>query len=91
MSSCCPTAEPVGGRPPEDFPPGSPASTLTEVFDSLSHPSSELEIHRTFASLPMQHTFLGEAFLLTVGAFLLTVKLLCLQSLKALTRRTFPL
>ena len=26
----------------------------------------------------------GEAFLLTVGAFLLTVKLLCLQSLKAL-------
>ena len=33
----------------------------------------------------------GEAFLLTVGAFLLTVKLLCLQSLKALIRRTFPL
>ena len=33
----------------------------------------------------------GEAFLLTVGAFLLTVKLLCLQSLKALVRRTFPL
>ena len=30
----------------------------------------------------------GEAFLLTVGAFLLTVKLLCLQSLKALTRST---
>ena len=34
---------------------------------------------------------LGEAFLLTVGARLLTVKLLCLQSLKALIRRTFPL
>ena len=33
----------------------------------------------------------GEAFLLTVGAFLLTVKLLCLQSLKALIRYTFPL
>ena len=33
----------------------------------------------------------GEAFLLTVGAFLLTAKLLCLQSLKALIRRTFPL
>ena len=33
----------------------------------------------------------GEAFLLTVGAFLLTVKLLCLQSLKALIRLTFPL
>ena len=31
----------------------------------------------------------GEAFLLTVGAFLLTVKLLCLQSLKTLIRRTF--
>ena len=34
---------------------------------------------------------LGEAFLLTVGAFLLTVKLLCLQSLKALIRSTSPL
>ena len=33
----------------------------------------------------------GEIFLLTVGAFLLTVKLLGLQSLKALIRRTFPL
>ena len=33
---------------------------------------------------------MGEAFLLTVGACLLTVKLLCLQSLKALIRRTFP-
>ena len=31
------------------------------------------------------------AFLLTVGAFLLTVKLLCLQSLKPLIRHTFPL
>ena len=33
----------------------------------------------------------GGNFLLTVGAFLLTVKLLCLQSLKVLIRRTFPL
>ena len=33
----------------------------------------------------------GEAFLVTVGAFVLTVKLLCLQSLKALIRCTFPL
>ena len=33
----------------------------------------------------------GESFLLTVGACLLTVKLLCLESLKALTRRTFSL
>ena len=33
----------------------------------------------------------GKRFWLTVGAFLLTVKLLCLQSLKALIRRTFPL
>ena len=34
--------------------------------------------------------FMGEAFLPTVEAFLLTVKLLGLQSLKALIRRTFP-
>ena len=34
---------------------------------------------------------MGEAYLLTVGASLLTVKLLGLQSLKALIRRTFPL
>ena len=33
----------------------------------------------------------GEAFSLTVGAFLLTVRLLYLQSVKALIRRTFPL
>ena len=33
----------------------------------------------------------GEVFLLRVGALLLTVKLLCLQSLEALNRRTFPL
>ena len=30
-------------------------------------------------------------FLLTVGAFLLTVELLCLQSIKVLLRGTFPL
>ena len=45
---------------------------------------------------PWVHTALkfkngGEVFLLTVGAFLLTVKLLCLQSLKALIKHTFPL
>ena len=33
----------------------------------------------------------GEAFLLAVRASFLTVKLLCLQSLKALIRSTFPL
>ena len=33
---------------------------------------------------------MGEVFLLTVGAFLLTVKLLCLQSLRALIRTHFP-
>ena len=33
----------------------------------------------------------GKLFLLTVGACLLTVKLLCLQSLKTLSRCTFPL
>ena len=31
------------------------------------------------------------SFLLTVGAFLLTVELLCLKSVKVLIRRTFPL
>ena len=41
--------------------------------------------------LPTDLLVLGEAFLLTVGAFLLTVKLLCSQSLKALFRCTFPL
>ena len=39
----------------------------------------------------MDHQIRGEAFLLTVGAFLLTVKLLCLQSLQALIRRTLSL
>ena len=38
-----------------------------------------------------QEKVMGEAFLLTVGASLLTVKLLCLQSLKVLIRRIFPL
>ena len=33
----------------------------------------------------------GGSFFLTVGAVLFTVKLLCLQSLKALIRRSFPL
>ena len=33
----------------------------------------------------------SEAFLPTVGVFLLTVELLCLQSLKALIRHTPPL
>ena len=33
----------------------------------------------------------GEVFLLTVGAFLLAVELLCLQSVKVLLRRAFPL
>ena len=35
--------------------------------------------------------FWEETLLLTVGAFLLTVELLCLQSLKAFIRRTLPL
>ena len=33
----------------------------------------------------------GGAFLLTVQAFLLTVELLCLQSVEVLLRHTFPL
>ena len=39
----------------------------------------------------MKEWWRGKFFLLTVGAFLLTVKLLCFQSLKALVRSTFPL
>ena len=42
-------------------------------------------------SLHLSLYFWGEAFSLTVGASLLTVKLLCLQSLGALLRRTYPL
>ena len=34
---------------------------------------------------------LGEVFLLTALAFLLTVELLCLQSVEALLRHTFTL
>ena len=34
---------------------------------------------------------MGEAFPLTVGAFLFTVELLCLQSVEVILRRTFPL
>ena len=34
---------------------------------------------------------MGEAFLLTPEAFVLTVELLCLQSVEVLLRRTFPL
>ena len=33
----------------------------------------------------------GEIFLLTVGAFFLTVELLCLQSVEVLLRHTVPL
>ena len=33
----------------------------------------------------------GGSFLLTVGPFLLTVELLCLQSVEVLLRHTFPL
>ena len=53
----------------------------------------------TFGSFPFSVNFPNPQLpnskrgklLLTVGASLLTVKLLCLQSLKALIRRTFPL
>ena len=44
-----------------------------------------------YTPLPRRVLSRGEAFLLAVGAFLLTVELLCLQPLKALIRRTFPL
>ena len=42
-------------------------------------------------ALPSSLMSKGEVFLLTVGVFLLTVKILCLQSFKALLRRSFPL
>ena len=51
------------------------------------HKGMSAHAHRLEGSLFV----MGEAFLLTVGAILLTVELLCLQSLKALIRRTFPL
>ena len=38
-----------------------------------------------------ENRFWGGAFLLTVGAFMLTVKLLCLQSVEVLLRHTLPL
>ena len=39
----------------------------------------------------MGEAFFEAFFSLAVGAFLLIVELLCLQSIKALIRRTFPL
>ena len=52
---------------------------LNEPFSLLQNPLRNSPLRK------------GEAFLLTVRAFLLTVKLLGLQSLKAPIRRTFPL
>ena len=46
---------------------------------------------RPKGALEVYSNFNGGNFLLTVGACLLTVGLLCLQSLWVLIRRTFPL
>ena len=46
-------------------------------------------VQGTYAKTTLLET--EEAFLLTVAAFWLAVKLLCLQSLNALFRRTFQL
>ena len=50
-----------------------------------------LKATKTSVNTRNQRLTKGGSLLLTVGAFLLTVKLLCLQSLKALMRHTFPL
>ena len=42
----------------------------------------------SFSKIPLIRK--GEAFLLTIGAFVLTIKLLCIQSLKALLKH-FPI
>ena len=60
-------------------------------WQSLVETSAEYQKYSSDPHPHIQVKNMGEAFLLTVGAFLLTVKLLCLQSLKALIRRTFPL
>ena len=66
----------------------------SEIFPEMFEPlfcGSE-KIRKLPAKLPSPPPKNGGSFfLLTVGASLLTVKLLCLQSLKALIRRTFPL
>ena len=73
-----------------------------EINDALGFPAQEMKVltqgawlavpyHVQIPKGPQDQNFKGEAFLLTVGAFLLTVKLLRLKSLKALIRRTFPL
>ena len=55
----------------------------TPYFKIYGPRASEIVVRQLFSW--------GKARLLTVGAFLLTVKFLCLQSLKAIIRRTFPL
>ena len=68
------------------FGPDFPWTFLTFHSDAQGSksfsPSPGLQGNTLFARMSM--IFGAEALLLTVGAFLLTVKLLCLQSLKAL-------
>ena len=71
------------------------------LFKSWMKPNSALvamSLKKALLRRPLHELFsmpefdTGEVCLLTVGASLLTIKkLLCLQSLMALIRRTFPL
>ena len=76
-----------------DFP-FSPTYSATSQHDSLRMSPSLWFLRKPEVRplVSLRSLFLwGAVFLLTVGAFLLTVKLLCLQSLKALFRCTIPL
>ena len=71
--------------------PGKGAEILRKVCGNLRKIFCNDPFPNDPISVVLKRESLGEAFLLTVGAFLLTVKLPCLQSLKPLIRRTFPL
>ena len=74
--------------------PGGPfkaAATPVKNSDSAAKsPCHSLSPHRPPLRLGTK-SGRGEAFLLTVGAFLITVELLCLQSVEVLLRHTFTL
>ena len=61
------------------------------VRNPLENPNAEeMLLGESNGPLTRIHLKRGEAFLLTVGVFLLTVKLLCLQSLKGSCWTRFP-
>ena len=83
---------------PESSPESSAKSLSQKFFGvpflspmglSSPHPSKNYRRLVCFGIIGI--LLMGGGFLLTVRASLLTVQLLCLQSLKALIRRTFPL